>query len=526
MDNIKILDCTLRDGGYVNSWNFGENGISQTLHNLQISKIDYVECGFLKDCEYNTDKTLFNRIEEINKFFPSANTKPDMVVAMIMFGQFSPGKLVPKSPDIALDAIRVTFKKHEIDKAFKFLKKIQEFGYKVFVNPTNIDSYSDLEIIELLKKVNELNPYAFSIVDTKGILKENDILRLYYLINTNLKQNIQLGFHSHNNLQLSFSNAQILMKVCSKRELIIDSTVFGMGRGAGNLCTELLTQYINDNYNGTYNIIPILKIVDEFINPIFTQTPWGYSVPYYLAATNHCHPNYARYLVDKQTVPVEIINDILATLPNEKRTTYDENFIRQVYLDKFHSKINDSNTLKYIQDEIKDKTILILAPGKSISSQKAEIDAFIKERNPFIFALNFLPENYKIDMVFITNIKRFLSLEKTSIPVIISSNISACGDNIKIINYSAYLNDSKMFDNVALMLLKLLIKIGVKRVYFAGMDGFSNIPVENYFAENLVSLAKVSENENYNAIMKELFSKFRKNIEINFITKSLYGENE
>lgn len=316
------------------------------------------------------------------------------------------------------------------------------------------------------------------------------------------------------------------MKVCSKRELIIDSTVFGMGRGAGNLCTELLTQYINDNYNGTYNIIPILKIVDEFINPIFTQTPWGYSVPYYLAATNHCHPNYARYLVDKQTVPVEIINDILATLPNEKRTTYDENFIRQVYLDKFHSKINDSNTLKYIQDEIKDKTILILAPGKSISSQKAEIDAFIKERNPFIFALNFLPENYKIDMVFITNIKRFLSLEKTSIPVIISSNISACGDNIKIINYSAYLNDSKMFDNVALMLLKLLIKIGVKRVYFAGMDGFSNIPVENYFAENLVSLAKVSENENYNAIMKELFSKFRKNIEINFITKSLYGENE
>lgn len=83
-----------------------------------------------------------------------------------------------------------------------------------------------------------------------------------------------------------------------------------------------------------------------------------------------------------------------------------------------------------------------------------------------------------------------------------------------------------MFDNVALMLLKLLIKIGVKKVYFAGMDGFSNVPVENYFAENLVSFAKVSANCNYNEVMREIFSRFNKNIDIHFITKSLYGETK
>ena len=83
-----------------------------------------------------------------------------------------------------------------------------------------------------------------------------------------------------------------------------------------------------------------------------------------------------------------------------------------------------------------------------------------------------------------------------------------------------------MFDNVALMLLKLLIKINVKKVYFAGMDGFSSVPIEDYFAENLVSFAKVSANDNYNEIMKDVFLKFSKNIDIKFITKSLYGENK
>ena len=89
--------------------------------------------------------------------------------------------------------------------------------------------------------------------------------------------------------------------------------------------------------NTNYDIIPILKIVDEQINPIFAKTPWGYSVPYYLAATNHCHPNYAKYLVDKQTVPVEVINSLLKSIPKAKKANFDKDFIRQLYLDNFHS---------------------------------------------------------------------------------------------------------------------------------------------------------------------------------------------
>lgn len=522
MTDIKILDCTLRDGGYVNNWDFGENCSIKIFQNLTKSKIDYIECGFLKDCEYTPEKTLFNKIDEINKLCVTTGRHSAGIVAMIVFGQFSAEKLVPKTKDILLDAIRVTFKKHEIEDVFKFFEKIKQCGYKVFVNPTNIDTYSDLELIDLLKKVNKLRPYGFSIVDTKGILRETDILRLYYLINNNLDKAIALCFHSHNNLQLSFSNAQCLMKICKDRELIIDSTVFGMGRGAGNLCTELITQYINDNYNGQYDIIPILKIVDEQINPIFARTPWGYSVPYYLAATNHCHPNYAKYLVDKQTVPVEFINNLLHSIPDNKKSTFDINLIKQLYLDKFSNAVDDSETVNYLEKMLKDRKILLLAPGKSLKEEKEKIDKFIDEEIPFIISLNFIPEDYSENMVFVTNIKRFSNLNVYSAPLIVSSNIENIPKHALVLNYSSYLNNSKMFDNVALMLLKLFIKIGVKSVAIAGLDGFSPVAADNYVSNELINNAKVNEFDERNEIMSEELEKFSEKIDINFITKTLY----
>lgn len=522
MSKIKVLDCTLRDGGYVNQWNFGANCSLKIFQNLLKSKIDYIECGFLKDCEYSYQKTLFSKIEDINKLPVDTEMHLSEIVAMIIFGQFSYDKLVPKTKNIALDAIRVTFKKHEIEDVFKFFEKIKHCGYKIFVNPTNIDTYSDLELIDLLKQVNKLQPHGFSIVDTKGILRETDILRLYYLINNNLDKNISLCFHSHNNLQLSFSNAQCLMKVCKDRELIIDSTVFGMGRGAGNLCTELITQYINDNYNGQYDIIPILKIVDEHINPIFARTPWGYSVPYYLAATNHCHPNYAKYLVDKQTVPVENINILLKLIPDNKKSIYDANLIKQLYLDKFSDVIDDADTVKYLENILKDRKILIMAPGKSLKSENKKIEKFITDENPFIISLNFIPDDYSENLVFITNLKRFSSLSTYSAPLIVTSNIAEPPQNSLVLNYTSYINTSKMFDNVALMILNLFIKIGIKSVYIAGLDGFSPIAAENYVSNDLINNAKVNEFDERNQIMSEELNKLSKYININFITKTLY----
>lgn len=526
MFNIKVLDCTLRDGGYVNNWDFGQTLSQKCLKNLSDAHIDYVEIGFLQDCEYNKEKTIFNSIPEINNIVQSDFKYNSKIVAMIVYGKFDISKIIPRTEVTKLEAIRVTFKKHEIPTVFEYLKKIKDCGYQLFVNPTNVDSYSDFELLELLEKVNSLNPYGFSIVDTNGVLKENDMLRLYHLINHNLDKRIALCFHSHNNLQLSFSNAQCLMNNCRHRELIIDSTVFGMGRGAGNLCTELLTKYINDNYKDKYNIIPILKIVDEQINPIFAKTPWGYSVPYYLAASNHCHPNYAKYLVEKQTVPVEVINSLLNALPKQKKSTYDKNLIKQIYLDKFSRSIDDAETVSKIKNILSDKNILLLAPGKSLMKEYYKINNFISHNNPYIISLNFLPEKFDTDMVFVTNLKRFSSLSDCSgKTLVVTSNIDAQGYTTNILNYSSYINDSTEFDNTVLIILKLLINLGVGSVSVAGLDGFSSMPSENYVVDSLLNTTNFEELNKKNAVIYGQLRNFEKNIKINFITNSLYNEN-
>ena len=196
MNDIKVLDCTLRDGGYVNKWDFGFKRIVKILKNLNNAKIDYAEIGFLKDCEYDIEKSVFNEIKEIENVLPEENLY-SKTVAMIVFGQFNKSKIVPKTSDIKLDSIRVTFKKHQIREVFSYLKKIKDCGYEVFVNPTNIETYSDSELLDIIEKVNKLKPYGFSIVDTNGVLKERNLQRLYYLIDNNLDEDIALCFHSH-----------------------------------------------------------------------------------------------------------------------------------------------------------------------------------------------------------------------------------------------------------------------------------------------------------------------------------------
>jgi len=326
MKSVKILDCTLRDGGYVNNWDFGCENIKHIISNLSNSKIDYIECGFLKNKEYFKDKSIFNSIEQLQNLLSESQINSKLAL-MINYGEFSEEFIKPNTSKIAL---RIAFKKEKRYEALEFCKTLKEKGYEIFINPMNTVSYSSNELLELVEKVNEILPSVFTIVDTNGEMKNKDVLSLFYLIENNLNPKIALGFHSHNSLQLSFSNAKTLLNQNTKRTIIIDSTIFGIGRGAGNLQSELLIQHLNENYNKGYDIIPILKTIEETINPIFIKKPWGYSLPYYLAAANSCHPNYATYLIEKK-LDIKIINKILKSIPKNNRTTFNENLVKKLY---------------------------------------------------------------------------------------------------------------------------------------------------------------------------------------------------
>lgn len=326
MEHIRLLDCTLRDGGYINNWNFGCKNISNILKNISDANLDFIECGFLKDIIYNPEASLFPSFSELKNLLPEYSNS--IFTLMVNFGEIQ----IDKIPNCEFDnfAVRVAFKKENFKDAIEFCRQIKEKGYKLFINPQQTIIYSTSEFLYCVEEVNKISPYALTLVDTSGSMKKQDVLSLFYMAEKHLNKNINIGFHSHNNLKLSFSNAQALMEQHTERILIIDTTVFGMGRGAGNICTEHMTKYLNDNYGTSYNLLPILKTIDENINPIFVKTPWGYSVPYYLAALNYCHPNYAKFLIDKKSVSIEVINDILKRIPQDKKSTYDEKFISQM----------------------------------------------------------------------------------------------------------------------------------------------------------------------------------------------------
>ncbi len=329
--NIKVLDCTLRDGGYINNWCFGNNS-DEIISSLLAANIDFIETGFITTEKSESDQTLFYSFDKIKSFLPQKYDK-NKLVGMISLGEF-PVEFVPDEKASPICGIRVIFKKEQIYDALEYCKIIKQKGYKLFINPTFISLYSDEEFIQLLQKIKEIKPYAFSIVDSMGVTEEKDIVRLFKSVDKNLEKEIALCFHSHNNLQLSFSNAQALLKICKNRELIIDSSLFGMGRGAGNLCTEIITQHINDNYNGNYQITPLLKVIDKNIKPIFEKTPWGYSIPYFLSAKNHCHPNYAKYLKEKN-ISYETMDKLLSSIPEDKKSEIDINLIEQIYQKQF-----------------------------------------------------------------------------------------------------------------------------------------------------------------------------------------------
>lgn len=310
--SIKILDCTLRDGGYLIDWNFGKKNIQSIILNLEKSNINFIECGFLKSCEFDFNKTFFNNVRTLSEL---TNNKTNYTL-MVNYGEYDISKFSDcKFPNIK---IRVAFKKNNQQEALNYIKKLKTLNWDVFANPMNTNTYNNEELLYLIDEFNSIKPYGVTIVDTFGNMYENDVENLFNIFDKNLDKDIALGFHSHNSMQLSFSNTKTLLKMNIERDLIIDSCLYGMGRGAGNLCTELIAKYLNDNFSSNYLINPILNTINENITPFFEEKKWGYSLPYYIAAINNCHPNYACFLLEKGFSDEEISKTIPQIVEKEK----------------------------------------------------------------------------------------------------------------------------------------------------------------------------------------------------------------
>lgn len=286
----KILDCTIRDGGLVNNWDFSIEFVRDLYRSLSEAGVDYMEIGYK-----NSPKLLkagqvgpwrFLDEELLRKTIPEkTGTK---LSALVDIGRVDENDIVPRSESY-LDMIRVACYIKEVDKAIELVKKFSDMGYETTINIMAVSNATEIAISQALEKINESPVDVVYIVDSFGSLYGHDI---EYLV-SKFKKHIpdkELGIHTHNNMQLAFANTII---ADSKGVTYLDSSVYGMGRAAGNCPTELLVNYLD---NPKYDVRSVLGVIERRMIPLSKQVEWGYIIPYTVCGMLNEHPRVAMAL--------------------------------------------------------------------------------------------------------------------------------------------------------------------------------------------------------------------------------------
>lgn len=522
MNQIHVLDCTLRDGGYCNNWEFGYENKKKILNGLIEADIDVIECGFLTDkIDYNREGSRFTSVSEISEIIP-AERQGKVFVSMVNYGEYNLDKL-PCYDGNSIDGIRVAFHKKDRRKALEWCKVIGDKGYKVYVQPMVTISYTDEEFLDLIQKSNELKPEAFYIVDSFGFMRKKDLLRLFKMVEQNLEEGIKIGFHSHNNMQLAYANAQTLEELETNRDILIDTSVMGMGRGAGNLNTELFVDYLNEERNKNYDLNPLLILIDEVLSDFYDENYWGYSLPNYLSAKYATHPNYAGYLDDKKTLTYEDMNAIFSNMEEDKRAYFDKNYMDQLYNAYMRRGEVKKEQLEEVYKNLKGKKVLLIAPGKSAEDEKDKIIACAKQADVVTMEINFKYQYIDTDYLFLSNLRRYRSMEEPEMKkAIITSNILSDQVGVKT-DYAELLNNNEYVkDNAGMMAVKFLIRMEVAEIMIAGMDGYSHNEELNYMNKEVQMNIKKNVADQMNRGMEEVLKELSREIPITFVTEPKY----
>lgn len=533
MGEIQLLDCTVRDGGYINDWKFGRNRLISIFERLVDSGVDIIEIGFLDGRRpFDIDRSIGPDTASLKKIWGCVKKRPSMVVGMIDYGTCVLENIEPADQSF-LDGIRIIFKKQRMHEAMAFCREIREKGYKVFSQLVSITAYDDNELLELIGLVNEVKPYAVSMVDTYGLLFPDKLLHYSDILDSNLCTGIQLGFHAHNNFQMGFANALAFLSRNTERNTLVDGTLYGMGKSAGNAPLELLAMQMNELYHKSYKIEPMLEAIEDSVMPVFKKSPWGYQKFYYMTAKNECHPNYLNYFQKKGSLSQTGLDELLRCIePEDKKLLYDEEFAEQLYVEYIRKKYKDEENAVKLKDSLAAKSILVVGPGKNVILQHETVSRYISENRPLVISINYLPENIFADYVFITNGSRYEEMtvslhERDDIKVIATSNVT-CKNNAfdYVFMREPLLDKDELFvDNSFLMLLRILKKAKITSIVCAGLDGYSNVQTNYINPAMEYDFVKGAAFVLNSSVQKKIRTEFG-GMDITFVTYSHYTEIE
>ena len=342
--SVRITDCTIRDGGYLLSKNSDPAFVKGVMKGLADAGIDFVETGFLQT-NVSGETLVYANSVDARRYLPE-DRKKTQFLGFCDNSRYSPDNLDPYDGR-SFKWLRISFAKHEIDASVEFCRKAQDMGYTVQFNPMDAISYSDEEREKLIEKANKVKPGSMSIVDTFGAMYLEDLHHIFRQMDSLLDPSIAIGLHSHDNLGLSTALAETMIMLANEsgRDVIVDGSLFGMGRGAGNASTELLASYLNEHHGAQYNIPVLLDTIQKYIDPLRDHIHWGYDLPMFVCGTEHAHVDNVYYLEKNTDCTARGMYEVIKTMPVPQRTRYGTGY----------SKTDFSNLQKAYEDYIQNR---------------------------------------------------------------------------------------------------------------------------------------------------------------------------
>lgn len=338
IENIQLLDCTLRDGGHVNDAMFGKKVIKDIVSALSKTNIDLIELGFLKNGHFSEDESNYNKIEEARRNI--AHVDKEIHCSVMIRPDWYDISLLNEADEV-IDTIRFAFYFKDIELTKQYCRYAVEKGYRCILNPVNIMGYNDEKLKILLDEINSIRPYGATIVDTFGSIQIHDLEHIYKLFEERLSADITIGLHLHENMASSFQLAQHYLKIKkATRKTIIDGSLLGMGRIPGNLCIEMFLDYMHD-FNPKYEVSAALEVISKHILRIKKEREWGYFPAYYFSGKYRIHRSYAEFLMLKEKLGLDDIYLILRSLRNNPwKDSFSEERAEKVYQKYMEEKLN------------------------------------------------------------------------------------------------------------------------------------------------------------------------------------------
>lgn len=380
------LDCTLRDGGYYTNWYYDPLLVKSYLDVMVSNNIDYVELGY----RYFHKKSLRGPFAYTSEKFLSKLFIPETLKIAVMINlteilpfDTSAEEAIKKFFCLAekskVSLVRVACYSAQIKEASLVSSILKDMGYKTSINLMQVSSLSSCDLKKIIEALSAESLDVLYFADSFGNLNAKRILEIIEVIKKYC--NYDIGFHAHDNKNMALSNTLFAIE---NGVSWVDSTVYGMGRGAGNVKTEYLLSELYKDKDCLEENLKMISLIRDYFFPLHNLHKWGANIYYYLAAQYEIHPTYVQdMLMDNKFGDLEILS-MLKNLKTNKPSKFIKNKLEEIYNNLEVGSGDSWNP----EDDIFGKEVLILGSGPSSLSYRAEIEFLVKDRKPFVIALN------------------------------------------------------------------------------------------------------------------------------------------